>query len=215
VLYIESKRLDFKTGKQTIDRRCYLTSFDPRQVDAAQLLTYVRGHWSIENRLHWCLDVCFREDESRVRKDHGPASPDHTFAEIGRGHRGIPVHGHWLEKNPNQAEARGKAAARFTDDGYIVEGYISVKALARPRLKAGHYVAVNFSINRGYDYARTQQWSMSKDKATGGYNRPDMWGDVMLLGSDVTARFVVSGGEDKLDIITPGESIKVEARTMT
>jgi len=74
VLYIESKRLDFKTGKQTIDRRCYLTSFDPRQVDAAQLLTYVRGHWSIENRLHWCLDVCFREDESRVRKDHGPAN---------------------------------------------------------------------------------------------------------------------------------------------
>ena len=27
----------------------------------------VRGHWGIENTLHWCLDVTFREDESRVR----------------------------------------------------------------------------------------------------------------------------------------------------
>ena len=27
----------------------------------------VRGHWAIENTLHWCLDVTFREDESRVR----------------------------------------------------------------------------------------------------------------------------------------------------
>jgi predicted transposase YbfD/YdcC len=29
---------------------------------------YVRGHWSIENTLHWCLDVTFREDENRVRE---------------------------------------------------------------------------------------------------------------------------------------------------
>ena len=28
----------------------------------------VRGHWAIENSLHWCLDVTFREDESRVRE---------------------------------------------------------------------------------------------------------------------------------------------------
>jgi predicted transposase YbfD/YdcC len=34
----------------------------------------VRGHWGIENRLHWCLDVTFAEDQSRVRKDHGPAN---------------------------------------------------------------------------------------------------------------------------------------------
>jgi len=29
---------------------------------------YVRGHWAIENTLHWCLDVTFREDENRVRE---------------------------------------------------------------------------------------------------------------------------------------------------
>jgi predicted transposase YbfD/YdcC len=31
----------------------------------------VRAHWGIENRVHWVLDIAFREDESRVRKDHG------------------------------------------------------------------------------------------------------------------------------------------------
>lgn len=31
----------------------------------------VRGHWGIENRLHWLLDVVFREDQSRLRKGHG------------------------------------------------------------------------------------------------------------------------------------------------
>jgi predicted transposase YbfD/YdcC len=30
--------------------------------------TVVRGHWGIENTLHWCLDVTFREDDSRVRE---------------------------------------------------------------------------------------------------------------------------------------------------
>ena len=29
-------------------------------------------HWGIENGLHWCLDVGFREDACRVRKDYGP-----------------------------------------------------------------------------------------------------------------------------------------------
>jgi predicted transposase YbfD/YdcC len=40
--------------------------------DAKTFASMIRGHWGIENQLHWCLDVGFREDESRIRTDHGP-----------------------------------------------------------------------------------------------------------------------------------------------
>ena len=36
-------------------------------MDVNRFARYVRGHWAIENTLHWCLDVTFREDENRVR----------------------------------------------------------------------------------------------------------------------------------------------------
>lgn len=39
---------------------------------AKQIAQAVRAHWGIENSLHWVLDIAFREDESRIRKDHGP-----------------------------------------------------------------------------------------------------------------------------------------------
>lgn len=38
--------------------------------DAEESLRLVRGHWGIENRLHWVLDVAFREDDSRIRSGH-------------------------------------------------------------------------------------------------------------------------------------------------
>ena len=72
IVCVEGKRLDFKTGKQTTERRYYLTSLDPRKVGPQRLLALARGHWGVENQLHWCLDVCFGDDASRVRKDHGP-----------------------------------------------------------------------------------------------------------------------------------------------
>jgi predicted transposase YbfD/YdcC len=54
--------------KRTDDVRYYVTSL---ALCAAMLAAYVRGHWSIENSLHWVLDVTFREDTSRIHKDHG------------------------------------------------------------------------------------------------------------------------------------------------
>lgn len=41
-----------------------------RECSAKEFAKYKRGHWGIENSLHWVLDIAFREDESRVRKDH-------------------------------------------------------------------------------------------------------------------------------------------------
>lgn len=48
--------------------RYYITSFAS---NAKRFASAVRGHWSIENSLHWVMDVTFREDESRIRKDYG------------------------------------------------------------------------------------------------------------------------------------------------
>jgi predicted transposase YbfD/YdcC len=42
------------------------------QMNAKSFLKAKRSHWGIENRLHWVLDIAFREDMSRVRKDHAP-----------------------------------------------------------------------------------------------------------------------------------------------
>ena len=46
----------------------YISSHDGR--DARTLAEAIRGHWGIENGLHWSLDVSFREDDSRVRVGH-------------------------------------------------------------------------------------------------------------------------------------------------
>jgi len=55
--------------KVSIESRYYISSLPG---GAKQLLWAVREHWGIENSLHWVLDIAFREDESRVRKGHGP-----------------------------------------------------------------------------------------------------------------------------------------------
>lgn len=49
--------------------RYYITSLPS---DAERILYAVRKHWSIENKLHWVLDVALKEDHSRVRKDQAP-----------------------------------------------------------------------------------------------------------------------------------------------
>lgn len=51
--------------KQTDEVRYYITSLP---LNVKLFAKSVRGHWAIENSLHWCLDVTFREDESRVRE---------------------------------------------------------------------------------------------------------------------------------------------------
>jgi len=49
-----------------------ITSLSQEKADAMRLLSLSRGHWSIENRLHWVRDVTFNEDRSQIRTKQGP-----------------------------------------------------------------------------------------------------------------------------------------------
>jgi predicted transposase YbfD/YdcC len=59
-------------GQSTVEERYYISSLpDEGAPTAERVLHAVRSHWGIENQLHWVLDMAFREDECRIRKDHG------------------------------------------------------------------------------------------------------------------------------------------------
>ena len=58
-----------RSGKLTEETSYYLSSLPPK---VKRLARYIRGHWGIENTLHWTLDVTFAEDRSRIRHGNGP-----------------------------------------------------------------------------------------------------------------------------------------------
>lgn len=64
---VESTR---EMGDQTTQETRYFISSLP--CDAKRFAEAARDHWGVENSLHWCLDISFREDDSRVRNGHAP-----------------------------------------------------------------------------------------------------------------------------------------------
>jgi predicted transposase YbfD/YdcC len=54
-------------GKATVERRYYLSSL---KLEVGTFARAVRGHWGVENKLHWVMDVCFGEDQSRARQGY-------------------------------------------------------------------------------------------------------------------------------------------------
>lgn len=69
IVMVQRERIvDGKTSNET---SYYITSLPSNAKEVARA---IRGHWGIENSLHWVLDIAFQEDGSRIRKDHAPAN---------------------------------------------------------------------------------------------------------------------------------------------
>jgi predicted transposase YbfD/YdcC len=64
------RRTVTRNGKKTVEVVYLITS--DRNADPATLAAWVRGHWEIENRLHWVRDVTYQEDKSLVRTGNAP-----------------------------------------------------------------------------------------------------------------------------------------------
>ena len=69
IIECRGERTELAGGKTTSNTRHYVSN---RDCPAEEFARIIRGHWSIENNLHWALDVSFGEDGCRARKDNSP-----------------------------------------------------------------------------------------------------------------------------------------------
>jgi len=95
--------------KISIEDRYHIASI----TGAKRILTVVRSHWGIENRLHWVLDIAFDEDSCRIRKDNGPEN----FAIL----RHIALNLLKQEKTSKRRSIRGKRLQAGWDDAYLLK----------------------------------------------------------------------------------------------
>jgi predicted transposase YbfD/YdcC len=97
-------------GERTsIEDRYHIASL----TGAKHILTVVRSHWGIENRLHWVLDIAFAEDRCRVRKDNRPEN----FAIL----RHIALNLLKHEKTSKRRSIRGKRLLAAWDNAYLLK----------------------------------------------------------------------------------------------
>ena len=138
------------------------------------------------------------------------SDPSQTFCEIARGFRGTQ-NGQFVFDTEH---TRGWAAAKEVAGGYVVEGFVRKASLSKPVLLPGMWVALNLSINTGIQgqSGREMQWSASKSMQT--WDRPDTWGDLLLLGADATVRTLsrpADTSEPKpIDHLVTGQAFTIE-----
>ena len=70
VIKITAIREFVSTGKTETQERFYISSLKTNN----DFNAYIRSHWGVENKLHWVLDMTFREDEQRKRAKHAAAN---------------------------------------------------------------------------------------------------------------------------------------------
>ena len=104
IAMVERRRIVGET--ESVERHYYITSLAAK---AAPLAEAVRGHWGIENRLHWVLDVTFGEDSSRVRKAYGPEN-------LGLLRR---IALNLLRQEPSKGSLKGKRKRAGWDNTYL------------------------------------------------------------------------------------------------
>jgi predicted transposase YbfD/YdcC len=108
VLAVETIRGVNGTGKVEAEIRYFLTSCGD---DPAVLVRAIRRHWTIENGLHWVLDVTFREDDSRVRE----RTAARNFALIRKIALNLIAKDH-----STRASLRGRRKKAAWDDNYML-----------------------------------------------------------------------------------------------
>lgn len=117
VFRIERVRIDKRTGQRQHKVVFGITSLSPERADAYRLAQLVRGHWGIENRLHWVRDVDLAEDASRIRTGSAPQLMalfrNLAISLLGLLHYASPIEGmrHFAY---NSAEAVQLVAVRFS-----------------------------------------------------------------------------------------------------
>ncbi|HWN08000.1 MAG TPA: ISAs1 family transposase [Pyrinomonadaceae bacterium] len=97
-----------RDGKETIEKRYYLSSLP---VGVKRFARAVRGHWGIENSCHWCLDMTFREDESRIRD----RNLRENFAWLNRFLLSL------LKQHPSKNSVVGKRRGCAWNDDFLLE----------------------------------------------------------------------------------------------
>jgi hypothetical protein len=110
VFRLERSVQEVRRGKVRTEVVYGLTSVSPQQAGPGQLLRWVRGHWTIENRSHWVRDVSYDEDRSTVRCGSIPqvlAALRNTAIGLLRqaGHRNIAAAGRYYAAHPWEALA--------------------------------------------------------------------------------------------------------------
>ncbi len=107
IVRVRSYRKEVASGKESEDVRYFITSLG---LDAQRISECIREHWSIENNLHWQLDVTFREDDTRKK---GNAAQNFSLMNK------IALMA--IKKNPKKGSLKGKRKAAGWDEAFLVQ----------------------------------------------------------------------------------------------